>query len=195
MRPMFSHILLRILFFYFVVISSQSVFAEGIFKWKNAQGKTQYGDEPPANVKLDKKFKMPEIMVIDGFKEQWKPLAGNIPKAATIAKSVARVPEPQKSQPVIYTKLIFIAPKENQVIKSGFGGEVSAMLSIKPPLKKGHQIAFELDGKEVVRSKSRINNFSNLSGGSHAVTAKIVDKNGRVVMTSKSIVFNVERSR
>lgn len=190
MSQMFS----QIVTLSFIVLSSQAIYAEGVFKWKDARGNTQYGDEPPANVKLDNKFKMPEIMIIDGFKEQWKPMEGGEPKAVTVAKPIVQQPIAQKAQAVVYTKLEFIAPKENQVIKSGFSGEVSAMLSIKPPLKKGHQIAFELDGKEVARSKSRINNFSNLRGGSHSVTAKIVDRGGRVVMTSRPVAFNVVRS-
>jgi hypothetical protein len=184
----------QILALSFIIFSSQANYADGVFKWKDARGKVQYGDEPPANVKLDKKFKMPDIMVIDGFKEQWKPLEGDSPKAVTVASPVVTAPVVQQSQAVIYTKLVFIAPKENQLIKSGFGGEVSAMLSIKPPLKKGHKVAFVLDGKEVARSKSRINNFSNLSGGSHSVVAKIVDQGGRAVMTSKPVAFNVVRS-
>ena len=178
---------------FLIVLSGLTIHAEGVFKWKDSHGNIQYGDEPPANAKLDK-FKMPEIMVIDGFKEQWKPLEDDKPKAVSVAKSVVPAPVQTKARPVIYTKLAFIAPKEKQIIKSGFGGEVSAMLSIKPPLKKGHQIAFMLDGKEMTRSKSRINNFSNLSGGTHAVMAKIVDRGGRIVMMSKPVTFNVIRS-
>jgi hypothetical protein len=194
MRSMVSQIFLQILAVTIITLSSQA-YADGVFKWKDARGKTQYGDEPPANAKLDNKFKMPEIMVIDGFKEQWKPLAGDAPRAVAVAKPVVRAPVVTKSQPVIYTKLAFIAPKDNQIIKSGFGGEVSAMISIKPPLKKGHKIAFELDGKEVARSKSRINNFSNLSGGKHSVIAKVVDRGGNVMMTSLPVTFNVVRTK
>ncbi|MEE9310533.1 MAG: DUF4124 domain-containing protein [Cocleimonas sp.] len=177
----------------FSITSLQSIHAEGVFKWKDARGNIQYGDEPPANARLDN-FKMPEIMVIDGFKEQWKPL-GNQPKAIAVKKQPVQAPVVTLEKPSIYTKLMFIAPKDNQIIKSGFGGEVSAMLSIKPPLKKGHKIVFELDGKVVAKSKSRINNFSNLSGGSHAVTAKIVDRGGNVLKTSSAVSFRVVRTK
>ncbi len=186
-------ITLQSLTLFLIMLSSLIVYADGVFKWKDARGNIQYGDEPPANARLDK-FKMPEIMVIDGFKEQWKPLDDDKPKVVSVAKPVVPAALVTQAKPVIYTKLAFIAPKENQIIKSGFGGEVSAMLSVKPPLKKGHQIAFMLDGKEMARSKSRINNFSNLSGGTHAVTARIIDRGGRIVMMSKPVTFNVIRS-
>ena len=177
----------------FVILLLAKVnYADGVFKWKDSNGKIQYGDEPPANVKLDKKFKMPEIMVIDGFKEQWKPLENETAERGL--KTTASVPEKQEANISTYTKLTLIAPKENQIITSGFGGEVTAMISIKPPLKSGHKFSFFMDGKEVVRSKSRINNFSNLSAGKHKVVAKVVDRSGRVMATSQSVIFNVVRS-
>ncbi len=186
-------ITLQSLTLFLIVFLSLTVHADGVFKWKDAQGNTQYGDEPPANARLDK-FKMPEIMIIDGFKEQWKPLKDDQPNVVSVAKPIIPATVATKAKSVIYTKLAFIAPKENQIIKSGFSGEVSAMLSIKPPLKKGHQIVFMLDGKEMVRGKSRINNFSNLSGGTHSVTAKIVDRGGHIVVTSRPVAFNVVRT-
>ena len=176
----------------FSVASMQLIYADGVFKWKDARGNVQYGDKPPANVKVDN-FKMPQIMVVDGFKEQWKPLEGD--KSTTIVTNQATTQSPVVTleKPSTYTKLAFIAPKNNQIIKGGFKGEVSAMISIKPPLKKGHQIVFELDGKVVSKSKSRINNFSNLKSGKYTVTSKIVDQGGRKLMTSSPVTFTVVR--
>ena len=187
--------------FYYLIIATmfslmmaQSAHADGVFKWKDARGNIQYGDEPPANAKLDK-FKMPKIMIVDGFKEQWKPLEGDAPKAATAKRPTVQSPVVTLEKPSFYTKLAFIAPKDNQVIKSGFKGEVSAMISIKPPLKKGHQIVFELNGKAVAKGQSRINNFSNLNGGQHTVVAKIVNQNGSVLNTSSPVSFYVVRTK
>ncbi len=174
----------------FAVLSTHTINAEGFFKWKDARGNTQYGDQPPANAKAER-FKMPEITVIDGYKEQWKPLndAANNPVATTSTReNVAK----KQNQSGSYTKFLFVAPRANQTIRGGFHGEVSAMLSVKPPLKKGHQIVFLLDGKEVSRSTSRTNNFSKLSGGAHTVSANIIDQGGNSVMTS-SASFNVIR--
>jgi hypothetical protein len=39
-------------------VLSSNVSAKGVFKWVDAQGKTQYGDSPPAN-KTVSNFKMP----------------------------------------------------------------------------------------------------------------------------------------
>jgi hypothetical protein len=175
------------------IASIQSTYADGVFKWKDARGNTQYGDEPPANAKLDK-FKMPEIMVIDGFKEQWKPLADDASKAVANKKPISQNYAKAFNKTSVYNKLAFIAPRNNQIIKSGFNGDVSAMISIKPPLKKTHRVVFELDGKTVAKGKSRINNFSNLGAGKHRVLTKIIDKHGNVLKTSSPISFSVVRN-
>jgi len=91
-----------------------------------------------------------------------------------------------------YSKLTFLAPKQDQGIRAN-NGDVSAMVSIKPPLKKGHQFVFSLDGKTISKGKSRTQNFSNLDRGSHTIGVKVVDNNGKTVKSS-SVGFNVLRS-
>ena len=189
MSQMFS----QIVTLSFILFSSQATYSEGVFKWKDAQGNTQYGDKPPSNAKLDN-FKMPEITVIDGFKEQWKPFESSTKKAASNRQAVITAPVVVTAKPSVYTKLAFIAPRNNQIIKSGFDGEVSAMISVKPPLKKTHKIVFELDGKAVAKGKSRINNFSNLDGGKHTLITKIIDHRGNILKTSSPISFSVDRN-
>ncbi len=171
---------------------STQAYADGFYKWKDARGNTQYGDQPPANTKA-KKMKMPEITVIEGYGKQWQPLD----RKTSINNQATPVVEyrPKEQTSNSYTKLAFVAPKNNQVMSGGFKGEVSAMLSIKPPLKKGHLVAFSLDGKEVSRSKSRISNFTNLGGGSHTVSASIVNSRGTILKTSPSVSFKVVRKR
>lgn len=176
------------------VLSAQAAHAEGFYKWKDARGNTQYGDQPPENVKA-KKLKMPEITVIKGFDKQWQPLGANTSTNNQPTPVVEYKPNKQDQTSSNYTKFAFVAPKNNQVMSGGFKGEVSAMLSIKPPLKKGHLVAFSLDGKEVSRSKSRISNFTNLGSGSHTVSARIVDSRGTVLKTSTAVSFKVVRKR
>jgi len=171
-----------ILFISFSFLTTHIASAEGFYKWKDAKGNIQYGDSPPANSRA-KKIKMPKITVIDGFKEQWKPLEGY----------VTQVPIERKGEPVIYTQLAFIAPRNEQVMANSFNGAVSTILTIKPPLKKGHHIVLTLDGKSIPKSTSRTNNFSNLIRGVHTVLAKIVDKKGETVKLSEPISFRVMR--
>ncbi|MCF6191032.1 MAG: DUF4124 domain-containing protein [Cocleimonas sp.] len=173
---------------------STQAYAEGFYKWKDVRGNTQYGDQPPANVKAEN-MKMPDITVIEGFSRQWQPLDANNSTNNQAAPVVEYEAKREERTSGIYTKLAFVAPKNNQVMSGGFKGEVSAMLSIKPPLKKGHQIAFMLNGKEVSKSKSRISNFTNLGGGTHTISASIVNSRGTVLKTSTPVSFKVVRKR
>lgn len=168
----------------------QGIFAEGFYKWKDARGNIQYGDKPPKNIKVEK-FKAPAITVLESYGRQWlpstTPLTGN-----NSSRSINKKTQPPTNN-AVYTKFSFIAPKNNQVMKSNFNGAVSAMLSLKPPLKKGHKITFSLNGKEIAKSTSRTQNFSNLKRGNHSISANVLDKYGNVVMTANAVSFKVMR--
>lgn len=166
------------------VFAASATLAEGFYKWKDARGNIQYGDRPPANVKAER-MAMPKLTVIENYGDQWKPVS--FPKDAD--------PDMQDDAPqktgAAYTALKFIAPKNNQSIRAN-DGDVSAIISLKPGLKKGHVIAFSLDGKEVSKGSSRTKNFANLSRGDHSVSVKVMDKKGKV-LKSQSVSFTVLR--
>lgn len=167
-----------------LLLSQSSVNAE-LYKWKDARGNTQYGDRPPANANAET-IELPKITVIEKYAEQWKPR--NFNKQASTQKPT---PEPQVSSGV-YTKLAFLAPKSNQAIRAN-DGDVSAMISLKPPLKKGHKIVFSIDGKTMEKGTSRTKNFTNLLRGNHTANVKVIDKNGKIIKSS-SVGFNVLRT-
>lgn len=162
--------------------------ADGFYKWIDASGNTQYGDQPPPGVNA-KPIKMPAITVIENYAEQWKPL--ELDNDSTTDSKSQQNTSNNEANSASYDVFEFIAPKSNQAIRAN-DGDVSAMISVKPPLKKGHTIAFYLDGKEVSKGKSRTSNFKNLPRGEHTVSAKITDKSGRVVKSS-SASFTVLR--
>lgn len=159
--------------------------ANNFYKWKDARGNIQYGDKPPPGVNA-KPMSMPAITVIDNYADQWKPMN---PETDLMTDDI----KPQKTTAPAssYDVLKFIAPKANQSIRAN-DGDVSAMISVKPPLKDGHKIAFYLDGKEVSKGNSRTSNFKNLPRGEHTVSARILDKNGREIKNS-SVSFSVLR--
>jgi len=164
-----------------LLLTQAAVNAE-LYKWKDARGNTQYGDTPPANVNAQP-VNLPKITVVDNYADQWKPLNFDTPPPQSKRESAA--------SSGLDTKLTFLAPKSNQAIRAN-DGDVSAMISLQPPLKKGHQIVFSIDGKEVAKGKSRTSNFPNLSRGGHTVDVKIIDSRGKT-LKNNSISFNVLR--
>lgn len=167
-----------------LILLQSSVHAERLYKWKDAKGVTQYGDKPPANVRAQP-LVLPKITVIDNYAEQWKPLDFKDTKVKKQAQTQAKTSS-------IYTKLAFLAPKANQAIRAN-NGDVSAIVSIKPPLKNGDQLIFSIDGKALPKSTSRTANFANLERGNHNIGVKIVDKDGKTLKSS-SVGFNVLRA-
>ena len=180
---------MKILHFWLLAITllfaHSVVQAEGFYKWKDARGNIQYGDQPPSGSKAEK-VAMPAITVIDNYADQWKPMEFD-----NAAEELLKLEEPPQRKVSAYDKLEFIAPKANQSIRAN-DGDVSAMISVKPPLKAGHEIVFILDGKEVSKGSARTSNFTNLPRGSHTVNAKIVDQKGKPLKSS-SVTFNVQR--
>jgi len=168
-----------------LILSQSAVYADGLYKWKDARGNTQYGDRPPANANAQP-MELPKLTIIDNYADQWKPMKFDEPQ--TVDEPIKAKPKTSKT----YTKLAFLAPKQNQAIRAN-DGDVSAMISIKPPLKKGHQIVFSIDGKAMGKGKSRTQNFSNLDRGSHNIGVKIIDKKGKTLKSS-SVGFNVLRT-
>lgn len=168
--------------------------AEGVFKWKDAHGNIQYGDKPPKSSHA-RAFDMPALTVIENYSEQWKPLDYKPEPVVTNTSHAAVSALPQQSSIAIkprYDLLKFIAPKANQTIHAK-DGDVSAMISLKPPLKRGHKIAYFIDGKSAETGKSRITNFKNMSAGTHSVSVNIIDASGATVMTSNAVPFSIKR--
>ena len=171
----------------FLTVVSSPAFSDGYFKWIDSRGEIQYGDSPPKNTRLEN-LVLPELTVIEAYGDQW----------ATPANSSANQRKPRVTQKSFsesvenYERFIFIAPKANQVIRAK-DGDVSAMMSISPPLKAGHKLSFKLDGKSREKSRSRIANFTNLTVGYHTLSADILDSRGAVVQSSDTIKFRIIR--
>ena len=166
--------------------------AEGVFKWRDKYGKIQYGDKPPKNSQAQH-VKLPALTIIQNYKDQWKPLNPIENTASPTANRSQKVPS-QRINPSAprYNSFKLLAPKPNQIIEAK-DGDVSSMLSIKPPLQKNHKIVFLLDGKKIRSSKSRIINFQNLPVGSHKVMAQVVDSSGQLIMKTTPLSFKVKR--
>lgn len=168
---------------------SSDLNADGFYKWTDARGQVQYSDEPPTNGRA-KQIKLPPLTVLENYGKQWEvtPLANEkelAPKPIVTPKVI-----PQKK--IYYTVLDFIAPKAGQSIKAN-DGDISAMLTIKPPLKVGHRFLYLMDGKQAAKSVSRIANFKALSKGPHRLLVQVVNPRGEILQSSRPLNFTIIR--
>ena len=167
---------------------STSLFADGFYKWRDAHGNIQYGDNPPKNVRLEK-LNMPQLTIIQDYGSQWK--SEDVELDNALIKKYSRQSTPVKRS-MNYEKFTFIAPKINQVIHAK-EGDISAMLSISPPLKSEHSIVFVMDGKNKKKGKLRISNFTALSVGKHFLKASIINAQGKLIQETQTIPFRIIR--
>lgn len=179
--------IITILTLLFVSLNSFT-YAEGVFKWKDRYGKTQYGDKPPQGVKADA-FNPPPITVIDNYGKQWAP-TGNTAQPSHQQQAAESKPRPSSSR---YSSLKIVAPKSGQAIRAN-DGDVTLMLGVDPKLQKGHSIVVFLDGKQVSNSASRAINLPNLDRGEHQVHAEIQDAYKKNIISSPAISFTVLRA-
>lgn len=177
---------ITILTLLFVSLNSFA-YADGVFKWKDRYGKTQYGDKPPQGVKA-KPFNPPPITVIDNYGKQWAPTGNTAP--ARQQQQTTRSKSSSSSSG--YSSLKIVAPKSGQAIRAN-DGDVTLMLGIDPKLQKGHSVVVFLDGKEVSNGASRAVNLPNLDRGAHQVHAEIRDAHKTNIISSPAITFTVLR--
>lgn len=161
-----------------------SASAEGVYKWKDQYGKTQYGDKPPKSVKTEQ-FKMPAITVIKNYGNQWS--------SSSVDSSYGEDSQSKRgSSGSNYSSLTIVAPKADQAIRAN-DGDVTLMIDIKPKLKKGHSIVVFLDGKQVSNGSSRAVNLPSLDRGLHQVRADVQDAYKKKIISSPAVSFTVLR--
>ncbi len=94
-------------------------------------------------------------------------------------------------------KISITSPEQNESIWDR-GGTVIIAVNISPALnsERADLIVFKLDGQRVGEPQSRTSfTLTNIDRGSHIVVASVVDKVGKVMKNSKSIVFHIHIHR
>ncbi|MCK9503072.1 MAG: DUF4124 domain-containing protein [Porticoccaceae bacterium] len=140
-------------------------------------GKVLYTDTPPANYKPSDSVKLPPVNT--------QP-ATDIPE-----KSPATDAEPA---PIRYETLAILQPRDDVTIPPG-QLDVVVQTKAEPELQEGHLIRI-LFNNEPVASPSSTSSvvIGNLNRGSHQIQAQIIDAEGKILISSKTIIIHVKRA-
>lgn len=151
-----------------------------IYKTINADGEVIYTDKPSPQ---GKKVKLPGLSTY-------------APPPAVTARSISRVRRsPPSTGSDIYAEFSIQEPKDSSVIRNNLG-IVDVTVALKPALKDKdkHRIQYILDkelyGPAMDKTTIRI---SNLARGRHTLSANLVDKKNNVLISTRTIVFNMRR--
>ncbi len=170
-----------------ITATSITSFAK-IYTWKDASGRTVYGDNPPQQNKA-KEVITRELTVVPGYKD---------PSLEQHQTSQGTEEDPDAtntdSESSTYESFNITYPTNDLAIRSN-SGNITSSFELTPRLKKTDTIFIYLDGKKVVEdSKSLSASFSNLDRGSHSMFAVIRNHNGDVLINSNTVTFHVLRN-
>ena len=94
-----------------------------------------------------------------------------------------------------YTGFSITSPTSDQGVRAN-DGNVTVHLSLQPVLQSGHTIVLNVDGEdgESTNSSSGLMiELNNLSRGQHTVMATVVDEDGKVLIKTETVTFQVLR--
>lgn len=149
-----------------------------IYKWTDANGETHFSDKAPDHAPGAEKI--------------------TIPPANTIATPIReKAPAQPSSRPLAkrYETLTITSPTNDQAIRAN-AGNIQISCQLQPPLKtkRKHQIQFKLDGRITPHSGTHCTlSLSNISRGTHTVSAEVIDADGTSLIQSPLIRFHLLR--
>lgn len=152
--------------------------AAEMYKWVDEEGNITYSDTPP----------------VKEAEELRPPTLNTMPTVKPAEKTSAPGKRPEK--PTIYTQFDIISPDNGATVRDN-SGNVAISMKMAPILntKQGHTISVSLDGK-VIKDKiqSTSTSLSDISRGTHTISASIKNKKGSTLYTSQTITVHLHRS-
>jgi len=105
------------------------------------------------------------------------------------------LPSPLVEMAVPDYSIVITSPSQNEAIREN-AGNITITIAVTPALntERGDKLIFSLDG--LLKSETQDANsytFTNVDRGSHIAVVSIVDKTGKVMKASKSILFHLQR--
>lgn len=166
---------MRIIYLIFLLLFSSQVLA-AIYRWVEPDGTVVFSDEERPGAELIE-----------------------LPPSATYSppevQQISQTESEKDSSPVPDYQISITAPAANESIWVN-NGDVKVTLSIEPALNpdRGDAIQVYLDGQAVGEPQASTSyQFTNLSRGSHEITAKIISADDKE-LASDNIVFHLHRA-
>jgi len=135
------------------------------------------------------------------FSDQPGPDAEQVEVSPAQAISLPPVPEQtgaaQQQRDVVasYSAFTIVSPTSDQGVRAN-DGNVTVSLSLQPELMPGHAVMLNVDGEDGEQIKTGDGlaiELSNLSRGLHTVEATVVDAQGKALIQTGPVSFNVLR--
>lgn len=91
-------------------------------------------------------------------------------------------------------KLSVSSPQQNETFQNPENIAVTATISPELNVARDDKLIFKLDGKQIGSAQLPLNTvLTGVERGSHILLVSVVDKSGKVLKSSQSILFHVQR--
>lgn len=125
------------------------------------------------------------------------PEAGDPPTeqaAAPVEEYQPSEPPPPRAQPFAYKACVVTAPAPDETFRGV--QPVDVQLGIDPELQPGHTVRVLYDGNPVADWPAEATRYTlpEVFRGSHTLTVRVIDENGRSVCASPTISFHLHQA-
>jgi len=158
-----------------------------VYKYIDENGNVAYGDKP---IDGSEKVKIP------GVKSNSRSNSGN--KTASNSNSQSDdLDEGQDEEGAIettdYKDLAVLTPRQGRVVDPE-NGTVQIIMLPTPSLASADQLVINIDGKDVNKGREVNLSVQNLTDGPHTVKGRILGQDGKVIIESASVKFQVGKN-
>jgi hypothetical protein len=167
-----------------LILSFDSGAASRIYKTVDANGNVVFTDIPPKDGEAG------EAMTIEN-PNTFQPAAPES-REQWIVDSADENTEGAEAAAFTYQSLTISAPTSDEAIREN-AGNVNVVANVVPELQTGHRVRILMDGKPEQAAARAVFMLPNVDRGSHSVQAEVIDDTGKVLITSSSTTFHLQR--
>ena len=143
-----------------------------MYRWVDDKGKVHFSDKAPSD--KAEKYEPPPILVMPaGPSGKLKPL--------------------EKAKEFKYESLSITSPGNDTVFTPDKANEVEVAIDVKPRIDAEHNIALYVDGQLHTVARTLVFILNGLPRGTHTVSAAVMDKDNKKLITSNSVSFHIQR--
>ena len=146
----------------------------GIYKWTDSSGSVHFSDKPHPGAE--------EI---------------TLPKTPTYSEPTLPKPLQLTEAPTTtgYNSISIVQP-DDQALLRNTDGSVTVMVATKPQLQAGDKVQILFDDRIIgTPQTSLVFSIEGMNRGSHTFAAQVIDKTGKVLRTSESIIVFMQQPR
>lgn len=158
--------------------------ADSIYKWVDAQGNVNYGDEPGQS-SAQKMKQLPGLST-------YAPPPIKVEELESVKKP-AKTTAPEEPS-VKYRSISIVKPEDGETVRSN-PGIVEIFIALAPPLGKTDHIRVALDGNPLPgRYKKSVVQIQGVNRGEHQLSVAVHNSRGRKLMGSASHTFYLHKA-